>query len=452
MTTSSQKLAKSLEDLLNELTPEALEGLTEEELIEYRKLLNPYGRTIQGADKHLTFSFTNLSEKYIQKLNMTGMIGFLNQMCDEWKIPDAGIPTVAVSDYLKDPSLITSFSKNWTITDKMARDIETNKQQMAKRVIVKEFLNDMFQYNPNVHVKSVYKPNIKDTARGVIDTPAANLAISQLKKKDAKFREQMLEFDRVQKLVAMKEGKGEVVDESIANLVAKKLVLPEYHYMTRNYEGAAVEDINLIRTVNNMIPPADIFHRYQIYYETNYDKLREAVLHLYSDKPDFDIAINPYDWHDSEEDAATFQKKHSSEVITDILKADSGKWNFFAPFAKVRESMKYFNEKTLILEEIASQIEEDAKIGEELMKNRIRIQKQKNIDEDGPDDEYFKKWRAENNSLKDMGALTINEESYADEECPDDGIQVDIFSTKDGVFEKDRMYTKAVAPTALPEA
>lgn len=441
--TFSQKAGKDLENILNELSEESIAQMSFEELTELRKAMNPYGRTISGSDKFLTFSFTNLTQKYVEKLVTTAMIGFLNRMCDEWHVPD-GIPVVPVYDYVKDPSLIDQFGESVTKTEEITKAIEENKHWMAKRVIVKEFLEEMFQFNPDTHVRSAYKPQPKDLSRDVIDTPAANLAIKMFK--DIKFRNSMIEFDRVQKLIQMKESKGTSVDKEIETLVAKKLVLPEYHYYTMDFSKWSDEDRNLLNVVCNMIPPDDTFHRLRYYMESNYDKLREAVQYLYCDKPDLDMALNPYDWHSSLEEAEEFQKKHRNELITDVFIGHSGKWNFFAPFKNVRESMKYFNDNTIVLEEIASQIEKDAKLGQDLMQKRIKIKKEKNIAEAGDDSELFKQWKKENPILKEFGLNEQqNKDSYADDEIPDDAIQVDVFRISNGglKLEKDKFFTKA---------
>lgn len=441
----SKKLAMDLESILNELQETNINDLTEEELIEYRKKLNPYGRIIQGSDKVLTFSYTNLQEKYMEKLLLTTVIGYLNRMLNEWHVPQ-DIPVIDVYEYTKNPELIDSFAKDWKLTEKNIKDIEENKKWMEKRVIVKEFLEEMFQYNPDQHIRSAYKPQPKDITRKVIDTPAANLAIAELSKKDAKFREQMLEFDRVQKLIAMKEGSQMDVDENINQLVAKKLVLPEQHYYTMDYETWTAEDKDLLRNTCEMIPPVDTFARFRNYYETNYDKLREVVQYLYCEKPEFDIAICPHAMLDSEEEAQEYMKKHSKEVITDILKAHSGKWNFHAPFAKVRESVKFYNENTIILEEIANQLEKDAKLGGELMKNRVKYQKRKNIEEEGPDAEIFNEWKAQNTTLKEMNAITLDEDDLIMRDAPDDAIAVPVYRIANNKVTKDVFYTKAEAP------
>lgn len=449
---ASKSVGQELNDLLNELNEESIAEMDYEELMEYRKKLNVYGRTIEGSDKYVAFSFSNLQEQYMQRLLMTGMVGFLNRMCDEWHVPD-GIPVVPVYEYAKDPSKITSFADDWKITNQLAEDIEENKRWMEKRLVVKEFLEEMFQFNPDDHVKSAHKPHRKDIDRKIIDTPAANLALEHYKKKDLKFREQILEFDRVQQLIEMNKSihpNQECSNEHLNEMVVHKLVLPEHHYSIMNFEKWSDEDKNLLRTACEMIPPQDTFHRFRTYFEGNYDKVREAVLHLYCDKPDFDIAINPYGVYDSREDANEFQKKHKDEVIADIIIADTGKWNFFAPFAKVRESTKYYNSHTYVLESMAEQMESDAKMGGELMKKRVQKQKARNVIRDGPDHPSFEKWKKQNSSLAGLGAIEVNnKESMADDECGHDEIQIDVFRLSQGglKMEKNRIFVEAEAPS-----
>ena len=200
--------------------------------------------------------------------------------------------------------------------------------------------------------------------------------------------------------------------------------------------------------VTEMLPPADVFHRFQYYYDSNYEELRNIVADLYCDKPCFETAINPYSWHDTEEDAEKFINKHRDEVITTIFKAHSGKWNIFSPYKKVRDSMKYFNKKTAVLEEIAKQIESDAKMGSELMRKRIKIKKKKNIEEEGPDDAAFLRWKAQNSKLKEMGAETFKPSEYENQDELDNALEVPVFRISKGgsKLEKTVFYTESVPP------
>jgi hypothetical protein len=430
---SSQSAALQLTKLLDELDEDSLATMSDTEVLELRKKLNPYGRTIEGSDKILTYSYTDLQFEYTKKIITTTMIGFLNRMCDEWHVPD-GIPVIPVYEYVKDPTKLDEFEKTLQKPELMRKQLDENKVAMQKRVIIKEFLEDMFQYNPDYHVRSAYKPNLKDDERQLIDTPSAHLAIYELKKSDPEFKEQLLQYERE------KLAKEKLVDESSS----KTAILPNPSEKLLSSVADQVTD---------MIPPADIFHRFQYYYDSNYEELRNIVSDLYCDKPCFETAINPYDWHNSEEDAEKFISKHKDEVISTIFKAHSGKWNIFSPYKKVRESMKYFNKKTAVLEEIAKQIESDAKMGSELMRKRIKIKKKKNIEEDGPDDEAFIKWKSENTQLNEMGAEAIKPSEYENQDEIDDAVEVPVFRLSKGgtKLERTQFYTESVAPD-LPDA
>lgn len=416
----SETVADELRKLLDELDDESLAKITDDEILEMRKKLNPYGRTIEGSNKVLTYSYTDLRYNYLKKIITTSIIGFLNRMCDEWKVPD-GIPVIPVYDYVKNPEKLDEFEKTLSKPDVMRDDIDLNKKYMEKRVIVKEFLEDMFQYNPDYHVRSAYKPNMNDPERNLIDTPAGHLAIHELKKKNPEFAEKWLLYNR----------ELELKNKNTESKLEKEVVSEVRKYCTE------------------MIPAADLFHRIGHYYDSNYEELKEIVNDLYCDKPDLEAALNPYAWHDTEEQADEFINKHKDEVITTIFKAHSGKWNIFAPYKKIRESMRFFNKKTQVLEEIAKQIESDSRLGADLMKKRVMVKKKKNIEKYGPDDPAFLKWKKNNNTLKNMGAESINENDYVDEECPDDAIQVPVFRIGEGgqKFEKTHFFTEAEPPT-----
>jgi hypothetical protein len=407
--TASEKLS----DILNDIDLEKLDELPDDKIIELRKKLNPYGRTIEGSNNILTFSYTDLRKEYLKKFLVTGIVGFLNRMCDEWNVPD-GIPVTPVYDHTQDPEKINEFEKTLTNPEILADDIAKNKEWMKKRVVVKEFLEDMFQYNPDMHVRSGYRPQPNDEERKILETPAAKLAISQGKAKDPSFNSDMLQHERNEL------NKEKTNSETLPGTT---------------------------KDVTEMIPPEDIFHRYQHYMDTNYEELKECVNDLYCYKADLETAINPYSWHKNSDDADKFINKHKNEVISSVFKAESGKWNIFSSYKTVRDSMRYFNEKTIVLEEILKQQERDSKIGEELMKNRIKIKKKQNIKNDGPDDPAFAKWKEGNQTLKNMGAETLGKDAYNDE-CPDDALEVPVYRISGGgtSIEKTKFFTKAIAP------
>ena len=416
---TNKDISDELTNLLNELDDESLSKMNDDDINELRRKLNPYGRTIEGSNNILTYSYTDLRYNYLKRIITTAMIGFLNRMCDEWNVPD-GIPVVPVYEYLQNPDKLDEFEKTLQNPELMATDINLNKEYMKKRIVIKEFLEDMFQYNPDFHVRSAYKPNVNDPERNIVNTPAGQLAIHQLKKLDPEFNNNWFIYERDKLL-----NKEVKIDNKIISQVEK--------YCTE------------------MIPPADVFHRFNHYYESNYEELKSVVNDLYCEKPELEAALNPYSWHATEDDADKFIDKHKNEVITTVYKAQSGKWNITAPYKKVRDSMRFFNDKTQVLEEIAKQLESDAKIGSELMKKRIKIKKKKNIETDGPDDPGLSKWKEQNSVINSMYKKDEAENLDILDECPSDAITVPVYRISNGgsVMNKTHFYTQAEKPTCV---
>lgn len=412
--------AEQLKKILEELNEEKLNELSDEKVLELRKQLNPYGRIIEGSDKYLTFSYTDLRESFLKKFLITSLVGFLNRMNAEWEVPD-GIPVVHPYDYAQGTETL---QEPETYKDPLAKaDAKANLEHMKKRIVVQEFLEHLFQFDPDEHVRSAHRPAPEDPERKPIKTPAAKRAVAHLMKTDKKFK-------------AAKEKRDTLA----------KLKVPEAEEKTVQKEK---EKSDVERHTTEMIPPDDTFGRFTRYMEANYDKLREVTQDLYCVKPDLDRAICPHAMHDTRDEADKYINKHKDEMIAEVHVAHTGKWNFFAPFEKVRDSTRYFNSQTIVLEEMVKQIELDSKLGADLMKKRIAKKKKKNVEQVGEDAPGFAKWKAQNSTLKDMGVIeNPNNPSYADDECPDSGVQVDVFSFSKGGQEmsKTRFYTEAEKP------
>lgn len=455
---SNKKSLAEEVDLFLSLKDEDLAGVSEDKVLEIRQNLNPYGRTIQGSDKFLNFSITQISHEYWKKFITTAMIGFLNRMVDEWKVPN-GVPVVNVYDYLDNPKLLDTPQG---ILDKgnksVLYDHEFNREWMKKRIIVKEFLEEMFQFNPDEHVRSAYKPNYGDTGRTPLQTMAARLAVSHLAKTDPKFRaETELNNDiagitkkkKVKRIIKSKDGTVREIIKEVDVIVPADKPTPTN---PNKLDADHPVDENVKSTVTNMIPPHDMFGRFKMYHTENYEQLRDAVNELYCEKPDLELAINPYAVHDDKEAAEAFKKQHSNEVIAEIFTAHTGKWNFFDSFKEQRESVNFYNKNTAVLEEMVKQIEKDERLGKDLMEKRVQKEKRKNVIESGPDAENFRKWREENSDIQKLGAKHIG--GMADEDAPDDSVQVDVWRVAKGGLEitKDKFFSQAEAPTFVKEA
>jgi len=469
-----------LEELLKELDEKDLASLPPDEILNMKKKMNPYGRTIEGSDEYVNFSITQIHLEYWKKFITTALIGFLNRMNDEWKVPE-GLPVVSVLDYLKDPSKLDTPQILVENKDERAiKEWEMNRMWMDKfRVPVFMFMEEFFQFNPDEHVRSAYRPNRADLSRKPIDTEAALLAIEHLKKTDKDFRaKEELYADIVAKLKniqtqqetptvdnqvssnqpgkkkyrVIKDKDGKIVRKIPIETPNQTEALNSTEALDPSKKSDTGPDPTLASTVRTIIPPHDTFGRFTTYYKNNLETLRDAVNDLYCEKPDLELAINIYSHHATAAEAEAFKKKHSNEVIAEIFTAQTGKWNFFDSFKEQRENTNVYNENTIILEEMIKQLERDERLGQDLMKKRVRKAKARNELLDGKDAESFKKWRSQNTEMQKMGASHIGD--MASPDCPDDAVQVDIWKVNPSTMKvtKDYIFTAAEAPTFVQDA
>jgi hypothetical protein len=425
------RLVKEDAKLIDDLTDDQVTGL--------RQKINPYGRTIEGSGKLTCLSITNMSEQYTKKFLMTALIAFLYRQCDEYLLDD-GEPVTHMDDFgafmpkyknvMNEAKASKAYLRKYTLNTEDTLDagetldaegtlntgdltlaqkgevLEHKKkiergEGMSKRIIIRQFIDSLFQYNPDKHVRSAYCHNILDPERVV---PSQVVTGTKPKKK------------------ANKRSKSQFVQH---------------------------------------IPPADTFHRWSYYIDSNYEEIRTAVQDLYCDKPDIEFAINPYEQFSGESavsDAEKFVQKHRNEVIADVLTLTNGKWNLCGSFKKNRERINFYNEKTGVIEELFKQMDQDKKLGADLMRKRVVRKKEKNIEECGPDPEEFKQYRKDFPSgIEQMGAESVSSDDVKKDnsilfknhvECPYDAVQVDVFNFADGgaTVKKSEFFTKAEVP------
>ena len=397
----------------------------------------------------------------------------------------------------------------------------------AKKVI-SNFLRAWFEFNPDAHVRSAYDEFVitKDKATapveglGDVAVDAADPARLPL----AVIRAEAPEF-------ASDEDR-----EAFEALTVSREAYNAAAYLLRN-ETATVAFLQALeggerfrrylfpipkdsaaRAAVDVVPPQDTFHRWSYYMEVNYEELRTATEAIYHEKPDLDWALIIYEYFEgavSEVDQALadFRDKHQDEVISDIKGLDFGGWSLLGDFKENRSKISFYNKHTDVLKRILDRHAEDKKLGQDLMRNRVRQLKAKNIAKDGPDapgladyktsnaatgvgsmgaervisrEEMYRLERAKGNLraaqelkvldqcrqvIKDLSAAAKVRELLPEEtsqlknaqtdlvraqemvEVPDDAIQVDVWThdSAKGTFGKSKFYTKAEAPEHIAE-
>lgn len=436
-----------------------VDDLTEEQVSELRKKLNPYGRTIEGSGKFTCASIINLSEQYMKRFLMTSLIGFLFRQCDEYELDD-GEPPIPMDNFERFMSAYNDAvsaaikSKDWlessAVETKDKSDDDLSPEYKAerlnhtrvvergegfkRRLIVRQFLDGLFQFNPDLHVRSAYSDNPLDPERVI---PA------QIKRKK-----------ETKKIVGKS---GSVIEIPVKHEDENK--------MDKNDEVADEEKKRSESDLVKHIPPSDVFHRWTYYLESNYEECRHAVNDLYADKPDLEFAINVYDQFDHIEKAKKFVQKHKNEVIADIATLTNSSWCLLGSFKENRNRINFYNDKTAVIEEIFKQHEQDKKLGADLMRKRVKRKKQKNIKESGPEPEEFKQYKKDNPSaFSSMGAEDVIQENNQGteednvvfknhEDCPYDAVQVDVFDFRKGgqLVKKSEFFTQAEAPEPIQQ-
>lgn len=456
-----KEFATELAELMDKLSAEDVESMPIDVVNSLLHKINPYGR-VSDAKGVVNLCFTNFTEKYWRNFTMTAMVGFLHRMCDEWLVPD-GVPVVPVYEYIDDPSKLDTPQAIIDAGDKnAAADYEFARRMMEKKIAVKQFLEFFLQFNPDEHVRSAYRPNAADKSRKPIQTMAARLAVDHLRATDREFRTAEAlantgkDLVEVRKVLRAKNGEKRVITRMVTREEAAELV------KSRSWENAervsvhqTSPDATVADTVRDFIPPHDAFGRLRRYTEANYEALRSACDDLYAEKSDFLVAVQPISAHladgadgqTPEQQAEAFKKKHAGEFITSVYTLKFGMWNVIEPVEAVRNSVNYYNDNTQILEEMTKRLEQDEKLGRDLMRKRVTKAKAKNTAQQGPDDPAFTAWRKQNKDLAKLGAEHIGD--MVDSDVDDDVIEVPVWRASDGgrKFERHAFYTAAEAPT-----
>jgi len=449
---SLDEFKNSISDIIKELetNPEKINEMTTEQVIEIEKHLSPYGATIYGPEKYTCISFTNLKEKYMQKLLTTALIGFLYQMSSEYTIEDEELTTVLNKD---------------DFMDEVENPDKNNKEHISN-----------LEYQYYEELKKEYLENRETKEENVIDLSLTeeeetDLRIKVNKKIEAEFSNKKV-FNNEKYL----KKKEELVNEQSAeekvviNRFLNKLFKYDPNTHTTSVFNKDNEDPERQVDPNNeftqVIPPNDTYGRFNYYYDVNYEKLRQAVMYLYNDKPDTEVAINIYDTFDTIEECNDYIEKNQDNVICNLLNLTNYKWNLLGSFKQNRERISFYNSNTKILENIMKQQEDDAKMGKVLLDARVRKKKVKNIKEYGKDHPSFLKYKQANpNEITSSGKqieieenkVTVTEEieiaetgAKLDEDgTPSDCIEIGVTSInlKDNSIKTGKIYSKAEKPS-----
>lgn len=256
--------------------------------------------------------------------------------------------------------------------------------------IINSFLQEYFVFDPSIHIRSgLNVDSIRTEVRVIngesvvidIDDPS-HLTIYELKKR----------------LPAVNKQDKDVLDIILSNdryLNASRCIIRD-----ENMHDAikyAIDNVDTFKhyllpvtKINSIISPQDTFHRWSYFTEVNYEELRTITETLYPEKSDLDWALaiwTTFKGTDTEldEQFKEYCQKNSEEMPSVMKSIEVGKWTLLADFKENRKNVQFYNKNTDVLKKIIERHTEDKKIGTELMRNRVKQVKAKNIAEAGPD-------------------------------------------------------------------
>jgi len=424
----------SLNDILTrmeQLNDDEIAKLNEDEITELLKQINPYSQSFENNGEFVNLCCTNMRENFMKKILTTSLIGLLFRACDEWEVPD-NIPVVPVDAYLENPNILNEYE---VPNDKFIKmENEFNKLWMDKRVIVREFLESIFHFNPDFHVRSSYLPNTKDPERATLFTDTAKLSVRTYLKRNKKFAE--------------KHGK-QFIDLYRTQPNDDVYSQPLYTNIRKVKFDETMKDDNVENTTYNIIPSEDLFNKFKRYYDSNYEKLMKITCTIYNDKPDISLLINPLKIHTSKQSAELFKKKYAKDMIADVMTLETGKWAIIGPYSENKARMQFYDDNKGVLEEMLKQNEKDSKIASEIMKYNVIKKKTENIKRYGPDDKGLSQYKSSfgkhstYNYDDEKKLLDVNEDNDDNEL-----IEVKVFNMKKGGKETtvNKIYSKAMPP------
>ena len=380
-------------------------------------------------------------------------------------------------------------------------------EENAKNVIY-SFLKSYLEFDPSVHIRSG-KEDIKTEVH-------KELGIEIVPYDDTR-----IVYERLKTTVKPKDDHVVAFKELTSNMVTYNSVLhilrdenlhDPINTMLCNKKDFLQYLLVLKSDKNINVPPQDTFHRWNYYSEVNFEELRTVTESIYPEKPDLDWAIAIWNIFtgstndDVKQQFDDYCQKHQDEFPSSIKALELGNWTVLGDFKNNRKNIEFYNKHTDVIKKIIDRHTEDKKIGSELMRNRVRQTKAKNIEEHGPDAPGLKQYRStisgEGKDLTSKGVervispeemkrlektqgnikaarelevleeyeklkynlddikkyrdLTDNEQTSYEKalyninqakemlSVPDDTIQVDVFTTdsKTGEFSKSHFYTK----------
>lgn len=153
--------ASALKSLAREIIadPAKVLELTDDEIVDMRRELSPYGNVIAGKMSWANVSLINWQEEYLKRLYMTSLVGYIFRLCREHESRHAGQISERYAKLIRGAKAAAQFAPTEGAGAEVKsfeaqRDAEIKTVSDSEREVIEAFLNRHFNYNPDVHARN----------------------------------------------------------------------------------------------------------------------------------------------------------------------------------------------------------------------------------------------------------------------------------------------------------
>ena len=276
--------------------------------------------------------------------------------------------------------------------------------------IIYDFLKHWLNFDPSIHVRSGYKPELFKKS---IEDLQPNIPTEKLhtvfKCPDIlpHHREAMDYINKSQYNRSV--AAAAIRDDDLADVIKYAI----QHADEFKKYLLTVPPNSDTKFATEIIPPQDTFHRWRYYNSVNYEEIRTITEILYPERPDLDWAIALWKVFEGTQEEVNIEfdkycQRYQEEMPSSIKALEMGAWSILGDFKENRKNMQFYNKNTEVIKRILDRHTEDSKIGAELMYNRVRTLKAKDIELNGPDAEELSNYQqSATNNAATAGATKV---------------------------------------------
>ena len=326
-------------------------------------------------ETHSVLSITNMRDEYNKNFNAVAMACFLHRMIDEWRVPQSQ-RVYSVDDWVKDPSS-TDLPEDVlrTSDDRFKQEHADVVAMMPMKAMFKEFLNEMFQFNPAIHAHGSYMP-IFDESAGIVNTPAAQASARFLEKFAKKCSSFVVDVSKKSSEAAVAAGHVGVGEPKITKEFIDVVVKGKKRRIPVKRSTPDMKDEHMRARAEEFVVPLDTFERYNRYVQANYSELRGAAHDLFPYRDESDQSILIHGTFPNAEEASKYVESRQNDFTDTLLSVKHNYWAFTA--ATPQAHQKIIGKEASLAQSLLARREIENRMGAAMNDQRARNARREN--------------------------------------------------------------------------